>query len=33
MNENTSNEDTNLIAIYHGVLYVYYDDSWHEMES
>ena len=33
MKKYISNEDTNLIAVYDGVLYVYHDGSWHEEES
>ncbi len=33
MIENTSKKDSDIIAVYDGVLYVYHDDSWLEDES
>ena len=33
MSKNTSKKDTDIIAVYDGVLYEYHDESWHEKES
>ena len=33
MSKNISKKDTDIIAVYDGVLYEYHDESWHEKES